>query len=235
MKERLKELIKKQPLLVKMYRIFSFGAIFKSSLKKSVKGTGNKLNFDSAALFVKCKLTIVGNNNEITIADTTMFINVNFIIHGDNHKIFISKGVRFDEGGSLWMEDHHCEIYLGEQGYYRNVHIAVTEPYSKLTVGKECGFAYDVEIRTGDSHSIIDLKTNKRINYAKNITIGDHVWVAPHVSILKGANIASNTVIATRSLVAKSFQQENVILAGMPAAIVKENIGWSKWRIYDKE
>ena len=234
MKQKLKAFIKNQPLLVKAYRVFTTGSAFKPSITKLVKGTGNKLAINSAALFVNCKLKIEGNNNEITIADTTMFFNVSFVIFGDNHKINIAKGVRFDEGGSLWMEDHHCEINLGEDGYYRNVDIAVTEPYSKVTVGKECGFAYDVEIKTGDSHSIIDLATNKRINYAKNITIGDHVWVAPHVSILKGANIATNTVVATRSLVTKSFTQENIILAGTPAAIVKENIGWSKWRIYDK-
>lgn len=234
MKQQLKNFLRNQPMVVKMYRMYSSGGTFKPSINKSVKGTGNKLNFHSSALFTQCKLTIVGNNNEITIADTTLFNNVSFIFYGDNNKIVIERNTRFEEGGSIWVEDHHCEVHLGEEGYYRDVNIAVTEPYSKLTVGKECGFAYDVDIRTGDSHSIIDLATNKRINYAKNITIGNHVWVAPHVSILKGASIASNTVVGTRSLVTKCFTQENVVLAGTPAVIVKENIGWSKWRIYDK-
>lgn len=234
MKEKLKKLVREQPMLFKMYRILALGSAFKASLSKSVKGKGNIFNFHASALFVRCRIVVEGNNNEITIAESTLFNNVTFVIYGDNNKINISKEVRFEEGGSLWMEDHHCEINLGEEGYYRNVSIAVTEPYSKVTVGKECGFAYDVELKTGDSHSIIDLATNKRINYAKDITIGNHVWVAPHVTILKGVNIPTNTVVATRSLVTKSFSKENIIVAGNPAVIVKENIGWSKWRIYDR-
>ncbi len=94
-------------------------------------------------------------------------------------------------------------------------------------------FSYDVDLRTGDSHSIINLNTNKRINYAKDVTVGNHVWVASHVSILKGVAIPSNSIIATRSLVTKSFNQEYVLIAGSPAEIRKENITWKKERIYE--
>ncbi len=95
--------------------------------------------------------------------------------------------------------------------------------------------SYDVDIRTGEAHSIIDLSTNKRINYAKNITIGNHVWVAAHVSILKGSQIPSNSVVATRALVTKKFEKENVLIGGSPAVIIKENINWLRERIYENQ
>ncbi|MBP2659028.1 MAG: hypothetical protein H6Q69_2060 [Firmicutes bacterium] len=41
-------------------------------------------------------------------------------------------------------------------------------------------FSHDVHIRNGDSHSIIDLQTKKRINFSKDIIIGDHVWIAAY-------------------------------------------------------
>lgn len=94
-------------------------------------------------------------------------------------------------------------------------------------------FAYDIDLRTGDSHSIIDSATMKRINYAKNIEIEDHVWIASHVSILKGVKILRNSVIATRSVVTKSFNKEGVIIGGAPAKILKENVTWSRKRIYE--
>ncbi|MGS0525300.1 hypothetical protein ACU8V7_09025 [Zobellia nedashkovskayae] len=81
---------------------------------------------------------------------------------------------------------------------FEDTHLAVTEPSSKVTIGVDCMFANTIDIRTGDSHSIIDIKSNKRINYAKNIIIGNHVWVGAHSSILKGATIADNSIVATR-------------------------------------
>lgn len=93
-------------------------------------------------------------------------------------------------------------------------------------------FAYDIDLRTGDSHSIIDAHTQKRINYAQNIEIGNHVWIASHVSILKGVRISDNSVVATRAVVTKSFEDENVLIGGTPAKKIKENINWDRQRIY---
>lgn len=92
-------------------------------------------------------------------------------------------------------------------------------------------FANYIDLRTGDSHSIIDIVANKRINYAQNIEIGNHVWVASHVSILKGVNILSNSIVATRSVVTKKFYKENILIGGIPANIIKENITWNRNRI----
>lgn len=95
-------------------------------------------------------------------------------------------------------------------------------------------FAYDIDIRTGDSHSIIDTLTNERINYAQNIHIGNHVWIASHVSILKGVHIADSSVVATRAVVTRSFEEKNILIGGMPAKKLKENIAWDRQRIYRK-
>lgn len=96
-------------------------------------------------------------------------------------------------------------------------------------------FAYDIDLRTGDSHSIIDSKTNERINFAQSITIGNHVWVASHVSILKGVHIPDNSVVATRAVVTKSFNECNILIAGIPAQKVREDIDWKRQRILPKD
>ena len=58
------------------------------------------------------------------------------------------------------------------------------------------------------------------------IEIGRHVWIGSGVKILKGVKIADNTVIAANSVVAESILEENVLIAGNPAHIIKRSITW---------
>jgi acetyltransferase-like isoleucine patch superfamily enzyme len=92
-------------------------------------------------------------------------------------------------------------------------------------------FAYDIDVRTGDSHSILEIESGKRINYAADVRIGDHVWVASHVMILKGVNILDDCIIGAGSVVTRSVDEKNVIYAGNPARVVKKNISWSRERL----
>ena len=144
------------------------------------------------------------------------------------------KNVEFVRGGLIWVEDFNCEALIGENTTFEDIHIAVTEPESEIHIGRDCMFAYGIDVRTGDSHSIINTNTKKRTNYAQDINIGNHVWVAAHVSILKGVHIADNCVIATRSVVTNKFEDENILIAGMPAKKIKENIRWERKRFYDQ-
>lgn len=91
--------------------------------------------------------------------------------------------------------------------------------------------AYDIDMRTTDSHSILDLKTGKRINPAKNISIGAHVWIGSHVVILKGAEIGAHNIVAAGTVVTSMKTEPNVIVAGNPAKTVKSGIDWTYERI----
>ena len=233
MKRQIKGVIKNHPFLEKYLRMMQRKAFFKVSYKRVINGRGNSLKIDGSALFIKCKFDIVGDNNEIIIEKSTLFNNVTFYIRGNNNIIWISKHVSFNHRGSLWIEDENCEIKIGERTTFEDVHIAVTEPKSKITIGEDCMFAKDIDLRTGDSHSIIDSTTMKRINYAKNIEIDNHVWVASHVSILKGVRILKNSVVATRSVVTKSFDKEGILIGGIPVKVLKERITWDRKRIYE--
>lgn len=232
LKERLKGFVKSNRLLYQVTMTMLGRKPLVNGLKKEISGRGNVFEFSGTSAFVNCKADVVGNNNHISIADYCSFNNVTFLIRGDNNRIHISEGVRFKYGGSLHIEDQNCLIQIGGYSTFEQTHIAVTEPGSQVLIGEDCMFAYDIDVRTGDSHSIIDANTNERINYAKNISIADHVWVGPHCSILKGVSIRKNCVVATRSVLTKSFLQEGVIIGGSPSQILKENITWDRRRIF---
>lgn len=232
MKEKIKAIVKKYPILEKYLRIIINRQNIKELVSvKVIKGTNNAIDIDKSAILKNCNFDIVGDNNKIEINESTILNGVTFFIRGNNNKIMIGKCVRFNRGGSVWIEDYDCEAIIGENTTFEDSHIAVTEPNSKIHIGKDCMFAYDIDLRTGDSHSIIDSISNKRINYAQNINIGNHVWIASHVSILKGVHISDNSIIATRAVVTKSFSESNILIGGMPAKKLKENINWARQRI----
>lgn len=69
---------------------------------------------------------------------------------------------------------------------------------------------------------------NKKENEDRPIIIHDHVWIGCRSTILKGIEIYKNNIVASNSNVVKTVRQENVILGGNPANVIKKNVEWSK-------
>jgi acetyltransferase-like isoleucine patch superfamily enzyme len=57
---------------------------------------------------------------------------------------------------------------------------------------------------------------------AKSIIIGNNVWIGANSIILPEVNIADGCIIGAGSVVTKSFNKKNCIIAGNPAKIIKE-------------
>ena len=230
----LKEYISQNPALLKLALMVQTKSLLKPSVTRSIRGRGNRVSVDRSAFCVNCLIDVVGNNNTIIVHEAVRLHNLRFFIRGNNNRIEVGSRVRVNRDGDLWIEDDGGGITIGEETTIDAAHIAVTEPGSRIQIGRECLFAYDIDIRTGDSHSIIDSRTNKRINYARDVLIGDHVWIAAHCSILKGVRIGKNSIVATRSVVTRPFEQEGAIVGGNPARVLKEGINWVYKRIYDQ-
>lgn len=97
---------------------------------------------------------------------------------------------------------------------------------ARIIIGDDCLFSKGISIRNEDGHTIIDNDTQECISLPKDTIIGNHVWIGWHVTILKGSVIGDNSVVGACSLVNKAFPESNVIIAGMPAKIIKRNINW---------
>jgi acetyltransferase-like isoleucine patch superfamily enzyme len=177
---------------------------------------------------------IAGNDNRVIIDSSSILNNVKFYIRGNDNLIMIDKNCIFNcylHSSILWniyIEDNNNNLIIGTRSVFHDVHIALTES-KDIRIGNDCLFSSDIDIRTGDSHSIIS--EGKRINQAKDVLIHNHVWVGAHCSILKGSTILENSIVATRSVVTKQFDKSGLILAGNPAGIIKEGINWKHERI----
>jgi acetyltransferase-like isoleucine patch superfamily enzyme len=194
-----------------------------SNNKRKIKGVNNKIEINTT--FMKnSKITIIGNNNKIHFGDMCYLANTDILISGDNNEVILGNKV-YVNGGKICLEDSNNILKIGNRTTFSgDTHLAVTEGRS-ISIGDRCLFSSNVIFRTGDSHSIIDNEGN-RINHAKDIFIGKHVWFTQNTTILKGVTINDDSIVATGSVVTKSFPQTNVILAGNPAKVIKENVNW---------
>lgn len=188
----------------------------------------NSINI-GAVMIKKTIITVDGINNKITIKDLSQLIYCNIYIHGDNNNIIIDEQVYLNHA-ELWIEDDNNEISIGKHTSISGMTQLAAIEGTKINIGNDCMFSSDIHFRTGDSHSITDLSGN-RINQSENIVIGNHVWVGTKVICLKGVHIANNCIVGAGSLVNKSFTEENIILAGNPAKIIKRDINWLRKRI----
>lgn len=99
-----------------------------------------------------------------------------------------------------------------------------------IIINEKSLFSSDIIIRRGDSHYIMD-KNRKRINPSKSVMINEHLWVANRVKINKWDNIKKNSVIGAGTIVIESINEENVIIGGSPAKVIKRDINWDINRI----
>jgi len=232
MLNKIKGMIKVHPKMMMIACRLKYGVIF-NKLRKKIKGKNNTVKFGNSIL-KNVTLHIDGNDNVIDIDDECILIDVKIYMSGNGHLLKIGKGCRFNCGSDIWFEDVQGRLEIGESSTFQSVHFAITEPKSSIDIGSNCMFAYDIDIRTGDSHSILSNLDNRRLNYAKDIVIHNNFWVAEHVNILKGVSVSRNSIVATGSILTKSVTAENVVVAGNPAVIVKENVRWISDRIYEK-
>lgn len=97
-----------------------------------------------------------------------------------------------------------------------------------MKIGDNVLLGWKVNIRDSDGHIIYDDITKIKNPIQKNVTIGNNVWIAAYVDILKGTEIKDNSVVAYRSCVLSKFDKSNCIIGGYPAKILRENINWEK-------
>lgn len=216
----LKNLIKTSsffPLLIR--------AIFPSKIK--IKG--QNLIQRGKSIIKNCSVEIIGQNNTI-ILDDIIIENSTIRIYGNQNIIKIGKD-SFIRNAIFHIEDNNGIILLGSKVCISGKTILSVIEGTKINIGDDCLFSTNVMLSSGDSHSVIDIDSGKRINPSRDISIGNHVWFGHDTTVLKGVKIFNNTIIGACAVVTKSVDSPNVVVAGNPAKILKCNVDWK----YDRE
>lgn len=102
---------------------------------------------------------------------------------------------------------------------------------SGISIGDGLLTGWDCTIKDNDGHQLLDDASDKALPEHAEISIGTHVWLGAHSSILKGASIPDGCVIGWGSLVTKGSTRSARIadvLAGNPARVIKSGIRWNR-------
>lgn len=197
-----------------------------------------KLSFNSGNNYFLCKgkmrkseINMIGVGNKIIIEKGCVLNKVMIEIKGKDNRLIIHKGAKFSEGGRIRIEDIGNTVEIGENTNIINCFLSSADRDTTMKIGDECLFSSDVIIRTSDAHSIVKEGTNERINNGADVIIGEHVWICNGARIMKGTKIGSNCVVGSNTMVAGQQIDDNSLVVGSPAKVVKTGINWSKTRL----
>lgn len=205
---------------------------FLHKTRRNIRGNDNLIKVELKEHFPFLKnvtFSINGDGNTVIINSGVRLSNTKIEIRGHHNKLIIGENCQI-ASGCLWIEDYDCKLLIGKGTTIGEANIGVSEPKSSVVIGEDCMLSHSVDIRCGDSHSILDIASSQRINYAQDVHIGNHVWIAKSVQILKGVYIGNNSIVAAGSIVTKDVP-ENCLVAGVPAQVKRTGLTWLREKV----
>jgi acetyltransferase-like isoleucine patch superfamily enzyme len=200
-----------------------------SGLVVEDNGADNIIEIDGNANFKRSRIIVNGDNNVIKLGKTLSYTNFVVNIKGNNKLLEIQPSTKNINGLKfVSIRSDNQQFKIGNNFSCGGMEVQMNDGNEKCTIGADGLFSWGIKIRTSDGHSVVDLASNKAINLPKDVHIADRVWVGEDVSFLKGAEISSDSVVGSRAVVTKRFNQSNCVIAGFPAVVVKENIKWDR-------
>lgn len=178
--------------------------------------TGKELKHSGEGIYIDAW----GNRIEF-FPDIEESVMISFL--GGNNLIQLGKGVSVGKLDIQCGRNSLCSIGHGTE--IEEAKMIITD--GKIEIGQDCLLSTSVILRNHDKHHIFDKATGKRINYTGNIKIGNHVWLCHGVTLLGSAAIGDNSIVGTMAVTSSAFPKE-VIIAGNPAKIIREQVCWSK-------
>ena len=194
----------------------------------TINGSDNSLNISSNSFNLsKSKFVINGAHNKIIISPTAKIRgSISCIIKGSNNEVFIDENVQVVDKLNIQILKNcsNAKIYIGKNTSFWNTKIQLYDNNSSIHIGSDCMFSYNVTICNTDEHSIV--QDGNLINKANDLFIGNHCWLGYDSCVMKNSYIANDTIVARAALVSGKHEQKNIILGGIPAKTIKENVNW---------
>ena len=162
------------------------------------------------------KGVLVGNSfilcEDAVLEENSIVRSNNFILC---RSLYIGSNTKINSGNTI---TGNSSFSIGENSRIINDHFF--DVSSNISIGDNTWIA-----GKGSqfwTHGSIHTKNNKDLS----IVLGDEVYIGSRVSMAPGVSIGNINLIGLGSVLSKSFVQEQTIIAGNPAVVVKRNIDW---------
>jgi acetyltransferase-like isoleucine patch superfamily enzyme len=189
------------------------------------------------------------NGARIVIADALMPVTVNmgkgasFSLQGrltfepwegnrERTSISLGEGSRLDIDGDFNLGPG-CRLvvtpgaHLWIGGRKRESASGMTER-SIIMVRKRVAIGCDLLCAWGVFITDCDWHETSGSSNTEDTVVGEHVWITPNCSILKGSKIGDGCILATGSVTHRAFYPERSLLGGVPARVLAQGREWSR-------
>lgn len=174
----------------------------------------------------KCSVTFKGRENRLTFGKGVTIENASIAFSGSNGSLQIDDNAKVI---GMFNIGDGCHIRIGKETKFNKPCRFITQEGAGISIGAKCLLA-NVKFRTSDSHSIIDVESGQRINPAKEIVIGNNVWIAEDVKVYKGASVGDGAIIGAGSILTSKVPAQSLAV-GIPAKVVKSGVTWLTERL----
>ncbi|KAL7541395.1 hypothetical protein ACHAXR_010887 [Thalassiosira sp. AJA248-18] len=113
--------------------------------------------------------------------------------------------------------DYGINLHVGKN-FFANFNCTILDCAS-VTIGDNVFLAPNVQIYTA-THPL-DAIERRSTEFAQPISIGNDVWIGGGAIILSGVSIGNRVVVAAGAVVTKDVE-DDVVVAGVPAKVVKK-------------
>lgn len=189
------------------------------SYKTKIIGANKKtfiVNLPKKTKFGLCRLGLSGSESGFIISKRSL------VLIRNSGKIIFNGVFGLSRGIFL-----HCDDGLLTFGnnFKANCNAHISCEHSSISFGDDCSLGWDCTIKSCDGHRLT--YNQKRLENSGDISVGNHCWICSKATILKNGFMASNCILAYNSILTKKISdKDNLLYAGQPAKIVKENINW---------
>lgn len=136
-------------------------------------------------------------------------------------KIVFAQDAHIGQGAILCVKSN------GKLSLGKNFAVSGTTSFvcsNEISIGDDVQFSWNSLVMDSDAHHIYD-ESGKEIPNTGCIQIGNKVWIAANTTILKGATIGNNCIVASNSLLSKSYSDKTII-GGIPGKEIKKISNW---------
>lgn len=173
-------------------------------------------------------ISFKGTNNVLYCEGNVKISGARFLFEGNNSIVYLSSSMNSQYSFTLVIYNDST-FFIGREGNMSSpININIQESQNVI-IGSECSLSSGVNIRTADIHPIYDNQSKQRVNYAKSVFIGDHVWIGHLAYVSRGVKIGSGSIVENYSFLPHNAKvRSNSLVVGNPARVEKQNVFFTK-------
>ena len=171
------------------------------------------------------QINFIGKNNILVCEEDVHLWNSRIDFNLNNSVLYLSSNIH-DYSVNISLHKHNV-CFIGKNTFFNGKTTFVLSEAKNIVLGDDCFISYNVIFRTSDGHCIYHTSSKDRLNYAKSIYVGDHVWFGQNAFVFKGSKIGSGSIIGAGSVVSNKTVKSNTTSAGAPLRLIHEDTFWT--------